>query len=293
MSSRDPIIITGSSGFIGQYAISYLSKSFNVTGISLRNFTPSQLAFQGVKTIIHLAGMAHQMDKKYSDEYFKINHRLTIDCATHAKKEGINHFIFISSTKVYGDHFNSYYYDESSECRPTDPYGESKYLAERDLLNMADENFIVSIIRPPLVYGVGVKGNLDNLINLINNVPILPFSCIQNQRSMVFLGNLLELIIAIVKQRKGGIFVAGDSSNYSTSELVYEISKSLGKKRYFFSLPQPFRILLSKFKPDLYYRLFGNFVIDNKLTNKSLNFVPPYSFRQGISEMVHPYKMNL
>ncbi len=292
MSSKDSIIITGSSGFIGQYAISYLSESFNVTGISLRNLNPSQLSFQGVKTIIHLAGMAHQMDNKYSDEYFKINHRLTIDCATHAKKEGINHFIFISSAKVYGDHFDSNYFDESSVCIPTDPYGESKYLAERDLLNMADENFIVSIIRPPLVYGVGAKGNLYNLINMINIMPILPFKGIQNQRSMVFLGNLLELIIALVKQKKAGIFIAGDSSVYSTSELVFEISKSLGKKRYFFSLPKPVRLLLLRFKPDLYSRLFGDYIIDNKITNKSLNFVPPYSFRHGISEMVQAFRKN-
>ena len=283
------ILITGASGFIGQYALQPLAKVAEVGVISLRDKDVSAIQFDGIDTILHLAGKAHQMEAIDPDEYFKVNHRLTLSFAKAAKAKGVSHFIFVSTVKVYGDH-TSEIFNETSTCRPTDPYGESKRLAEKELLTLAEETFVVSIIRPPLVYGPKVKGNLKRLSGLIKKLPILPFGGIQNERSMVFVGNLVALIIKIIETKERGIFIAGDQSRKSTSDLVQTMMEQMEINKSNISLPRSFVLLIKMLKPQLYSRLFESYIIENQHTNKRLNFKPPFSFEEGIKCMVNSYK---
>ncbi len=279
------ILITGASGFVGSYALPFFEDKFNVQKVSLRTTPIDEISFTEISTVVHLAGKAHQMKRINPEEYFKVNHKLTLRLAKRAKKENVKHFIFISSVKVYGDNINTYF-DEDSECFPTEPYGKSKLLAEKDLLSLNDENFIISIIRPPLIYGPNVKGNLKKIRALIERLPILPLGAIQNERSMVFVGNLTALIIHIIELKPKGIFIAGDNSRKSTTELIEIMMKHMRVDKLNIALPFIFRHILKILKPSIYTRLFESYIINNHKTNKRLAFMPPYSFEEGIKSMV-------
>lgn len=279
------VLVTGASGFIGQYAVPFLKNHFEIETVSLRKHPVENLNLTGIDAILHLAGKAHQMQKIDEDEYFKINHRLTLVLANKAKQCGVQQFLFVSSVKVYGDRMNEVL-DEHSVCQASDLYGESKRLAEEDLRKLEDKNFVVSIVRPPLVYGHQVKGNLARLIALIDKMPVLPFGNINNQRSMVFVGNLTALFQKILEKKASGTFIAGDNRRPSTSQLIDTMMQEMQVNKINIALPLPFRRLIKKLKPALYIRLFESYIIDNTSTNQRLNFHPPFTFQEGIKEMV-------
>ena len=158
------------------------------------------------------------------------------------------------------------------------------------LLHMSALSFRVAILRPPLVYGPRVKGNMIKLLQLADKNYPLPFGNIQNRRSMVYVDNLVELINAIVQQQATGIYIAADEQPVSTELLVRTIRKELNKPGNMISLPLPFRILLRTIKPALFTRLYGSYIIDNTHTNKRLHFHPPFSTQSGIRQMVQWYK---
>lgn len=279
------VLMTGASGFVGQYALPFLQQDFNIITVSLQGIRIEDIELKNVDTILHLAGKAHQMVEIPSEEYFKVNHELTIDLAKRAKEKGVTHFIFISSVKVFGE-VNNTILDESSVCNPNDPYGQSKLAAEIDLLKLADNDFFVSIIRPPLVYGPKVKGNLRNLHNLILKLPFLPFGNINNERSMVFVGNLTMLISCILKSKSQGIFIAGDRERYSTTQLVNTVLRYVESDKKNIGLPNIFWLAIRWLRPKIYNRLIDSYIVDNSKTNLKLQFTPPYSFDEGIEEMV-------
>ncbi|MFT6811313.1 MAG: nucleoside-diphosphate-sugar epimerase, partial [Saprospiraceae bacterium] len=271
----------------GASLVPYLNAKYSVKTISLRGYTEGEISLSNVNSVIHLAGVAHKMTEINPNEYFKINRDLTLRFAHEAKTAGVQHFVYISSTKVYGE--GSSYYNESSECLPNDPYGQSKLDAEYELKKIETETFKVAIIRPPLVYGAGVKGNLFNLVSLVNRFRIIPLGGIHNQRSMVYIGNLVALIEHVVLNQNSGIVLAGDKQLHSTSYLVESISKGLSSTNKIISLPIIVRKIISKLKPSLGKRLFDSLVFDNTETNQKINFTPPYSFEQGIQEMTSHY----
>jgi nucleoside-diphosphate-sugar epimerase len=280
------ILVTGANGFVGQRFLNYNRTTFDIEIISLRNDDWKTKNFANIDAVIHLAGKAHEMQKIDDQIYFDINYELTKKLFEKVKNEGVKQFIYISSTKVYGDDE----YDnlnEQSPCNPTDAYGKSKLQAEQYLL--AQTNTIVSIVRPPLIYGPGVKGNMQKIMELCNSNKPLPFANIQNKRSMVYVDNLIELINAITFQKKAGVFIGGDVVPLSTTTLVAEIRSALGKKRNLFSIPIFVRKLLKKLKPALYIRLFGSFYVDTTVTNRVLNFVPKYESKDGIASMVKEF----
>ncbi|MDF1868687.1 MAG: NAD-dependent epimerase/dehydratase family protein [Saprospiraceae bacterium] len=278
-------LVTGSTGFLGYHILPVLKENFNVRTVSLRNTAISDIDLQNIEAIVHMAGLAHQMQKIDSKLYFDVNKDQTLLLAKKAKESGGKHFIFISTVKVYGDNILEVM-DEDSTCIPTDPYGQSKLEAEQGLQQLEDDNFIVSIIRPPLIYGYGVKGNLDRIIKLCKTLPVLPFAGIKNERSLVYAGNVAALILKLLGTRTSGVFIAGDRQRKSTSELVHMVSKKMNLNKPHVSIPHILRYLLKKIKPEIYQRLFGDFIVDNSKTNSKLRFTPPYLFEEGISNMV-------
>lgn len=239
--------------------------------------------------IVHCAGLAHQMTPVPAESYFEINHRKTIELAKAAIDRGIPHFIFLSTTKVFGDASPNQVFDESSDCKPNDPYGESKWLAEKDLMGMATSKFVVSIIRPPLVFGPGVKGNFSRLIRLLDSPWPMPFGSAGSQRSMVFVDNLIALIMALLNSPKTGVFHAGEEHAPTVKELAVELRNSLSRPARMVPVPKPIISVLRLAAPSLVSRLFDGFVIENKQTCEALNFHPPVRFDAGIRTTVEWY----
>ena len=283
------ILITGASGFIGQRFLTYNVKKYVLITVSLQAVHPANIDFSDIYTIVHFAGIAHQMKRIEDKVYFDINFELTKEFADAAKRAGVAHFVFISTTKVFGEHQNQVL-SETSPCNPqNDPYAESKLQAEQYLQSIEDANFTVSIVRPPLVYGPGVKGNLIRFLHLADKNWPLPFANIANRRTMVYLDNLVELINRIVDTRKSGVFLAGDTHPISTTLLLTEMRLKMSKSPRLFVLPGPMRQMLQKWRPEMVLRLWGSQEMDTRSTNERLGFTPPYSIQHGIADMVEWY----
>jgi len=283
------IIITGSSGFVGSNFLKN-SPEYSITQFHLRDQRIENLDFRKSEVVLHFAALVHQMKGAPEDQYVKINRDLTLTIAKRAKEQGIRHFIFMSTVKVYGEStFEKGKWNEESVCLPVDPYGKSKYEAECKLRELENPDFIVSVVRSPLVYGAGVKGNMMNLVKLADKFPLLPLDGIQNKRTMVFVGNLIALIKRIIEKKQPGIFLAGDSETLSTTKLVKLIGEYANNKNHLFTLPEWIVSLLNAFKPSIVNRLWGSLELDCSHTNQILNFTPPYTTEQGIREMVEWY----
>jgi UDP-glucose 4-epimerase len=194
----------------------------------------------------------------------------------------------MSTVKVYGEESDTIY-KEDTPCHPQDEYGKSKLEAEKALTKLESDSFKVAIIRTPIVYGKGVKANILNLVKLIEKMPILPLANIQNRRSMVYIANLSAIINQIIIKKKSGIFLASDDRIISTTELVQLIAMALNKNIFLFSIPL-FPVLLKKFKPSFYKRLYKSLEVDNTFTKKTLNFSNIYSVEEGIRQMINKEK---
>ncbi|MDP3119217.1 MAG: NAD-dependent epimerase/dehydratase family protein [Sulfuricurvum sp.] len=277
------LVITGATGFIGSYFIKK-STAHETIPFSFHNGDITTLDLSGCDAVLHLAALVHQMNGADPKQYQEINVTKTLELAKKAKQSGVKQFIFMSTVKVYGEESDTIY-TETTPCHPRDDYGMSKLHAEQALQALEDEYFTVSIIRTPIVYGVGVKANIRNLINLIQKVPVLPFGNTNNQRSMVYIGNLCALIESIFEQRASGIFLACDDTSLSTTQFIREITSALEKECYLVDIPF-FENLLKHLKPTFHQRLFGNLIVDNTLTKQRLQFNNPYTVQEGIKHMI-------
>ncbi len=282
------LLLTGASGFVGNYFIGNYAKKYNIQTFSFLNDSFEALYVKGVDVVVHLSALVHQMGGASKEEYEKINVTQTLDLAKKAKVSGVKQFVFMSSVKVYGEE-SDVCYTEYSTCNPQDEYGKSKLKAEQELLKLEDDDFVVSIIRTPIVYGYGVKANIKNLINLVSKVPVLPFGGIENRRSMIYVGNLCFFMDAIIERRKSGVFLMSDDEPLSTTRLIELIAENLGKKVYLVRVPF-FESLLRVIKPSFHKRLYGSLEVDNKDTLKRLfgKNKPslPYSVEDGIGLMI-------
>lgn len=283
------ILITGANSFVGRNIIE--NSTYNdIDEISLFENTPESIDFSRYNTIIHLVAIVHQSKTIHDDQYYKINRDLCLSVAGHAKKAGVRQFIFLSTVKVYGEFIpNSGPWNEESVCIPEDAYGKSKYEAEVALRKLEDEDFTVSIIRTPLVYGVGVKANMLSILKLVDRFPLLPLAKVNNKRSFTSAENLVAFIDRIIERKVSGILIAMDAKPLSTTELVNLISKYLNKKIYLFRMPGLFVKIGKYMIPKIFDRLYGSFEMDNTITLKKLDFFPPVSTEDGIRKMVESY----
>jgi nucleoside-diphosphate-sugar epimerase len=282
------IVVTGASGFVGKRFMEYNKSRYELIALSLRAGIPANIDLMQTGSLVHLAGKAHEMKAVDDKLYFEINFELTRKLADEAKKQGVRQFIYISSVKVYGNMADAFV-DETTTCKPDDAYGKSKLAAEEYLRSIEDAHFRVAIIRPPLVYGPGVKGNMIRFLALAEKKLPLPFGGIDNKRSMVFIDNLVELINRVAEREARGIFTAGDPEAISTGYLLGLIREYMNNRKGLISLPAFGRKLLKVVRPALFERLFGSFVVDNRKTNQVLGFSPPYSTEYGVKVMVDWY----
>jgi nucleoside-diphosphate-sugar epimerase len=287
------ILITGANSFVGTN-FRKLTKYKDIKEISLSEKEPENIDFNEFDVVLHLAAIVHQSRHIPESTYFTVNKDLCLRVAENAKRGGIKQFVFLSSLKVYGEYnLDSVRRNEDSQCYPDDAYGRSKYEAEIGLRKLEDANFIISIIRPPLVYGEGVKANMLSLIKLVESYPLLPFAGIDNKRNFIYTENLIGFIERIIENRASGIFIAKDEGTLSTTELVYIISKSLGRKVVLFKLPKIIIRIGTYLRPGVFDRLYGSLEFDNSKTKKVLNYNPTYSSEEGIKKWLSGYKNNM
>ena len=280
------VLITGANSFIGQW-FRRLTPGFSVSECDLITTKVADIDFTDIDVVFHVAAIVHQDANIGDDIYYKINRDLAYDVARAAREAGVRHFVFMSTVKVYGENNDANDpWTELSICAPVDAYGKSKLEAELLLRELNADDFTVSIIRTPVVYGQGVKGNILRMARLVKKIRFIPLGGINNFRSMVYAGNLVALIKEVIIQQQAGIFLAADRKVISTSDFVQCLINATHKRIYLISIPRFAQEMIKKLRPLLYRRIFGSLVIDNTQTRKALNFIPPFSIQQGFDDLM-------
>lgn len=238
------ILITGKTSYIGRsfqkYIEIYNQKNpemrYEVDAISVRGEEWKQYDFSKYDVVLHLAGIAHVdigkgNQKELQEKYYRVNRDLTIEVANKAKLSGVKQFIFMSSIIVYGESApvgQQKIITKDTIPSPSNFYGDSKLQAERGIQQLEDDTFKVVIIRPPMIYGKGCKGNYAKIEKLASITPIFPK--IDNQRSMLDVRYLDQYLLDLIKKEKRGIFFPQDKEYVNVSKLVQELGRKKGRK---------------------------------------------------------------
>jgi len=245
----------------------------------------------GADAVIHAAARAHVMKDEVADplaEYRRVNVESTLNLARQAVAAGLTRFVFISSIKVNGEATASgAAFRVNDKPAPEDAYGLSKLEAEQGLKRLAAETGMeVVIIRPPLVYGPGVKGNFASMIKLVEKGLPLPFGAIHNQRSLVGIDNLVDLIIRCIDHPAAAnhVFLAGDGEDISTTELLRGAGKAMGKPARLIPVPAGLLQLGATLlgRKAMAQRLLGSLQVDISKTCELLDWKPPYTVEEGL-----------
>ena len=308
------ILITGSTGFVGAALIKRLIKDrFSVSAavrnastnvfnsdvnlIGIGHLTSSldwSYALRGVNTIVHLAARAHILNDKSKDplaDYRYINVDCSLNLARQAARVGVKRFIYVSSIKVNGEFtILGKPFTAQDIPMPQDFYGISKYEAELGLRVIAEEfGMELVIIRPPLVYGPGVKANFLSMMNWVRRGIPLPLGGVtKNMRSFVFLGNLIDLIVISINHSAAAnqTFLVSDDEDLSTAGLLERMSLALGLHSKLIVVPAVLITLGAKLvgRPDISQRLCGSLQVDVKKTEDLLGWSPPVSVDEGLRQ---------
>lgn len=232
------ILITGAGSYIGTAFQRYLAQwpeRYAVDTVDMIGDAWRQTDFSGYDTVFHVAGIAHSDNGKISAEkeklYYAVNTDLTVETAQKAKAAGVGQFIFMSSAIVYGDSAPIGKNKMITRDTPTSPancYGDSKVQAEKGILPLSDDTFKVVVLRPPMIYGPGSKGNYPILSKLARKLPLFPK--VANQRSMLYIDHLTEFIRLMVENGEEGVFWPQNATYSNTTELVRTIAAAHGKK---------------------------------------------------------------
>lgn len=239
------ILITGINSYIGTSLEKKLEKDaakYYFKKVNLRDTKWKSEDFSKFDVVVHVAGIAHiKENEKNKELYYKINKNLTYEVAKKSKLDGVKHFVFLSSMSVYG--VENGMIDADTPPNPNTHYGKSKFQAEELVNKLADDSFKVAILRPPMIYGRGCKGNYARLANLAVRIPVFPD--IDNKRSMIYIDNLLEFIKQIIDDSSSGLFFPQNSEYVKTSEMVRLIAEAHGKKIVMTKLFNPILELLN------------------------------------------------
>jgi nucleoside-diphosphate-sugar epimerase len=298
------ILITGTTGFVGSALLPALSHYHHIRPVTRAEFgdflptTDYTAALSHAEVVIHLAARAHIMHDTAADplkEFRRANTAGTLNLARQAAAAGVRRFIFLSSVKVNGEFTTpGKPFTASDVLAPDDPYGLSKYEAEQGLKEISVKTGMeIVIIRPPLVYGTGVKGNFLSMMHwLYKGIP-LPLGAIHNQRSLVALDNLIDLIKVCIDHPAAAnqTFLVSDGEDLSTTELLKRIGTTLGKPARLLPVPvswlQKMATLLGK--GDIALRLLGSLQIDMRKTCELLNWSPPVSVDEALHRTARAY----
>lgn len=284
-SNQKKLLITGAESYIGTSLEAWVKskgyENISIDTIDMRNMEWRKTDFSEYDAVFHVAGIAHADIGKVTEEikqnYYKVNTELAIETAKKAKQEGVSQFIFMSSIIIYGD--SAEYGKEKIITKETKPhpsnfYGDSKWLADKRVRRLQTEEFHVAVLRPPMIYGKGSKGNYPMLEKLAKMLPIFPD--INNKRSMLYIDNLCEFLSLLILSGEGGVYFPQNREYSNTSDLVKEIAKVNGKRI------KTLKLLKIAVKAGCYFpgtigrltnKAFGNMVYNKKLSKyQGLNY---------------------
>ena len=236
--------------------------------------------FSKYDVVYHVAGLAHSTpDESQKDLYYHVNTDLCYETALKAKHAGVKQFIFMSSIIVYGsgEIGKPRVITKDTPLTPDNFYGDSKKQAEIKIKPLNDENFKVCIVRPPMIYGKGSKGNYPLLAKFAKKTPIFP--TLNNERSMLYVGNLVEFIRLMIENKESGVFLPQNEECVSSKDLVRLVSSINEHKVLFTGIFNPILKLMSK---NTYVnKVFGNLTIDKSLSQYKQKYCR-YSFEESI-----------
>lgn len=310
MNTSSRILVTGASGFIGRAVCKRLEKEGYDVLPSVRRPNPefqssphfvsgdigastdwrSALVF--CNTVIHLAARVHVMSRggASADEYLRVNHEGTINLARQAADAGISRFLFVSSIKVNGEYTCDNPFTEQARPSPQDPYAISKWQSEQDLLKLGESSGMeIVILRPPLVYGPGVKANFYKLLQLVSKGWPLPLSGLTNARSLLYVDNLADALVFCTKHAAaaGQTYLISDEGAVSTPELLQMIADAMSKPIRLFPIPMAWLQMLAKLlgKSDNFERLTQSLLVDPRKLHE-LGWQPPVPMKIAIQRTV-------
>lgn len=309
------ILVTGASGFVGRALCAQLLASGTaVIGVvrkdaasgevaigALRADNDWRAALVGCDAVIHLAARVHVMDELDSDPlraYREVNVEATLNLARQAALAGVKRFVFVSSVKVNGEATNGTPFSAADVPRPCDPYGRSKLEAELALQALARATGLeVVIVRPPLVYGPGVKANFLNLMKMVRRGLPLPLASVRNRRSMVALDNLVDLLIVCAHDPRaaGATFMVSDGHDVSISELIRMLADAMGRPARL--VPVPVGVLAAAArlvgKAATADRLMGSLQVDIAHTRARLGWAPVVEVQAAVDLTVRHFLKSL
>lgn len=308
------VLVTGASGLVGQVLCSTLGQAgHSVTRAVRKSTTPGELAVgsidgqtswdlalaKPIDGVVHLAACVHMMNDTAEDPsliYRQVNTDGTLHLALQCAASGVKRFVFISTVKVMGEGCD-HAYQVADSPHPIGPYAISKWHAEQGLHEIAASTGMeVVILRPPLVYGPGVGANFFSLLKAVKRGVPLPLGSIDNRRSLIYLGNLVDAISTCLlhPMAAGKTYLVSDGEDISTPELVRRIADAFGRSPRLFPVPEPWLRFTGKLfgKGEAVERLLGSLVVDNSPILSSLDWTPPYTLQAGLKATAEWYVRN-
>ncbi len=310
--------MTGISGFVGRaFSKRACDSGWQLRGTSRYNYamangiemvlmpsidgtTDWSKVLQGIQCVVHLAARVHVMNERSKnplEEFRQINVYATLNLAIQAAKAGVKRFVFVSSIKVNGEETKpNQPFKPGDRSTPRDAYGVSKMEAEEGLRVIAAQTGLqVVIIRPPLVYGPGVKGNFASMVHWLQIGIPLPLGAIHNQRSLVAVENLVDLIVTCLTHPGAAnkTFLVSDGQDVSTTELLRRMAAALGKRAWLLPVPQNVLQFIAQTigKQDVVRRLCGTLQVDISKNREILGWEPPLTLHAGLARVALSYRV--
>jgi UDP-glucose 4-epimerase len=264
------ILITGANSYIGSSFEKWMQQwpdYYTIDVVDMIDGTWKDKDFSLFDIVFHVAGIAHQKEKKeMKDIYYNVNCTLVEEVALKAKASGVKQFIFMSSMSVYG--LTTGIIIAKTQLNPKTFYGWSKMLAEEKITPLVDDNFVVAIIRAPMIYGRGCKGNYSILSKYAEKLPVFPD--VDNKRSMLYIDNLSSFLKKLIDNKSGGIFFPQNKEYVCTSNLVKEISRIHGKN---IKLTRVFNSIIKRIQIGVVKKVFGSLVYEKVDLCEEVSFI--------------------
>ena len=314
--NKTRVLITGASGFLGQYLISVLGDEYELIGVVrrpeqsisenyvvIRDFHDNKAwlkVLEGIDVVIHCAAKAHskvENNETTIAEYRQVNTEITKTVSEACLAASVRRILFVSSIKVNGESSSlDTQFTPSDMAQPQDPYAISKYEAEQVIKGVClSDRLDYCIIRPTLTYGPGVKANFLSMLKWVSLGVPLPLGCIRNnKRSLVYVENLVDLTKACIEHPAAAnqTFLVSDDDDVSTRELLVRVASALGVKSRLINIPLAWLGLAGKLlgKKDIEQRLCASLHVDIVHTKNTLNWTPPFSMQEGLRQTAEWYK---
>lgn len=309
------VLVTGSTGFVGGVLCPVLERAGHdvvaqvrekahpdippetpkgVTSVVVPDIGPDtdwKAAIHGADAVVHLAARVHVMKEKAGNplaEFNRTNAEGTASLAAAAAAAGVRRFVYLSTVKVMGE-TSAQPFRESDTPNPEDAYGKSKLAGEKALIEAAGPSGMETVIlRAPLVYGPGAKGNILSLLKICRWAPPLPFSAVDNRRSMIHVGNLADAILCCLDRDEaaGQTYFVRDGEDLSTADLIRGLAAGLGRPARLFPAPEGFLRLAGRItgKGPEVTRVLGNLQVNDDKIRRELGWTPPVNVVQGLNE---------